>query len=144
MIEQDTIKLLRECDAGVKMGVDSIDEVLPYVKNDEFERLLTDCKKEHEKLSCEIGELLHDYHDDGKEPNPIAKGMSHVKTNVKLAMKESDKTIADLMTDGCHMGVKSLCRYLNQYEAADEVSKDIAKRLIKQEEQLSKDIQKFL
>ncbi|MBQ7377984.1 MAG: hypothetical protein IJW71_06695 [Clostridia bacterium] len=144
MIEQDTIKLLRECDAGVKMGVDSIDEVLPYVKNDEFERLLTDCKKEHEKLSCEIGELLRDYHDDGKEPNPIAKGMSHVKTNVKLAMKESDKTIADLMTDGCHMGVKSLCRYLNQYEAADEVSKDIAKRLIKQEERLSKDIQRFL
>ena len=24
MIEQDTIKLLRECDAGVKMGVSSI------------------------------------------------------------------------------------------------------------------------
>ena len=28
MIEQDTIKLLRECDAGIKMGVSSIDEVL--------------------------------------------------------------------------------------------------------------------
>ena len=28
MIEQDTIKLLRECDAGIKMGVGSIDEVL--------------------------------------------------------------------------------------------------------------------
>ena len=28
MIEQDTIKLLRECDAGVKMGVSSIDDVM--------------------------------------------------------------------------------------------------------------------
>lgn len=28
MIEKDTIKLLRECDAGVKMGVSSIDDVL--------------------------------------------------------------------------------------------------------------------
>ena len=28
MIEQDTIKLLRECDAGVKMGISSIDDVI--------------------------------------------------------------------------------------------------------------------
>ena len=34
MIEQDTIKLLRECDAGVKMGVSSIDDVLKYVKSE--------------------------------------------------------------------------------------------------------------
>ena len=34
MIEQDTIKLLRECDAGVKMGVDSIDDVLGEVKSE--------------------------------------------------------------------------------------------------------------
>jgi len=31
MIEKDTIKLLRECDAGVKMGVSSINDVLGYV-----------------------------------------------------------------------------------------------------------------
>ena len=33
MIEQDTIKLLRECDAGVKMGVSSIDDVLGQVRS---------------------------------------------------------------------------------------------------------------
>ena len=63
---------------------------------------------------------------------------------MKLTMKESDKTIADLITDGCNMGVKSLNKYLNQYEAADEVSKDIAKRLINLEEKLAIDIRKFL
>jgi hypothetical protein len=74
----------------------------------------------------------------------MAKGMSWMKTNVKLAMDESDKTVADLITDGCNMGVKSLNRYLNQYEAADEVSKDIAKRLINLEEKLAVDIRKYL
>ena len=59
-------------------------------------------------------------------------------------MEDSDATIADLMTDGCNMGVKSLNRYLNQYEAADEVSKDITKRLIKLEQQLTLDIQGYL
>ncbi len=42
------------------------------------------------------------------------------------------------------MGVKSLTRYLNQYKAADEVSKDITKRLINLEEQLAIDIRQFL
>ena len=144
MVEQDTIKLLRECDAGVKMGTSSIKEVLGYVKSDQLEKYLTDCKDEHEKLNDEIQELLDKYKDDGKDPNPIAQGMSWVKTNMKLVMDESDQTIADLMTDGCNMGVKSLNRYLNQYKAADEVSKDITKRLINLEELLTIDIRQFL
>ena len=144
MVEQDTIKLLRECDAGVKMGISSIDDVLDKVGSDEFEKLLTDCKNEHEKLDEEIDKLLNKYNDDGKEPAAMAKGMSWMKTNVMLAMNDSDHTIADLMTDGCNMGVKSLNKYLNKYEAADEVSKDIAKRLINLEEKLTVDIRKFL
>ena len=144
MIEQDTIKLLRECDAGVKMGVSSINEVIDFVKSNELKDNLNKCKDKHNKLSSEIDDLLHKYHDDGKNPNPIAKGMSWVKTNVMLSVNESDHTIADLITDGCNMGVKSLNRYLNKYEAADEVSKDITKRLINQEEELTQNVRRFL
>ncbi|MBQ4610735.1 MAG: hypothetical protein IJB30_03280 [Clostridia bacterium] len=144
MIEQDTVKLLRECDAGIKMGVSSIDEVIEHVENSEFRRLLSKCKEEHDELKREVQQLLEKYHDTGKDPNPIAKGMSWMKTNVKLGMEDTDATIADLMTDGCNMGVKSLNRYLNQYKAADEVSKDIAKRLINLEEELTIDIRQYL
>ena len=126
------------------MGVKSINDVLKYVKSDRLEGMLTQCKNEHEKLGDEIKERLGKFQDDGKNPNPIATGMSWMKTNVKLAMKESDKTIADLMTDGCNMGVKSLNKYLNQYEAADEFSKDITKRLINLEEKLTVDMRSFL
>ena len=144
MIEQDTVKLLRECDAGIKMGVASIDDVLDNVHSQDFRSCLTKCKQEHERLKGEVQTLLDKYHDDGKNPNPIAKGMSWMKTNMKLGMDDSDATVADLMTDGCNMGVKSLNRYLNQYEAADEVSKDITKRLINLEEKLTIDIRQYL
>lgn len=144
MAEKDTVRLLRECDAGVKMGVASIDDVLKYVSSDELRQLLEKCKSEHEVLGREIDVYLAECGDDGKSPSPIAKGMSWIKTNVKLGMHEDDKTVADLMTDGCDMGVKSLSRYLNQYEAADERAKDIAKRLIALEETLAKDIRGYL
>ena len=144
MIEQDTVRLLRECDAGVKMGISSIDEVLEYVSSSELREKLSICKDEHVKLKSETEELLKKYKDYGKDPNPIAKGMSWMKTNMKLVMNESDHTISDLITDGCNMGVKSLNKYLNQYKAADEISKDITKRLINLEEKLAIDIRKFL
>ena len=144
MIEQDTIKLLRECDAGIKMGITSIDDVLNHTQSDKLHKKLSDCKEEHEKLQGQVQQLLGNYKDEGKDPNPIAKGMSWMKTNMKLGMEDNDATIADLMTDGCNMGVKSLNRYLNQYKAADEVSKDITKRLINLEEKLTVDIRGFL
>lgn len=144
MIESDTIKLLRECDAGIEMGVSSIDDVLEYVGDKTLRKCLSDCKDEHDKLKGEIQSLLDKYHDDGKEPNPMAKGMSWMKTNVKLMVNGSDETIADLITDGCNMGVKSLNKYLNKYEAADEKTKDITKRLINIEEKLAVDIRGFL
>lgn len=144
MIQPDTIKLLRECDAGVKMGITSMDEVLEYVHNEELCRILMVSKEEHKRIKEEIRTILENCQDEGKEPGAMAKGMSWMKTNVKLVLDESDETIADLMTDGCNMGVKSLRRYLNQYEAADEQTKDIARRLIRLEEKLAEDIRPFL
>ena len=77
MVEPDTIRLLRECDAGIKMGVSAISDVVDRVADKRFRRLLTDCKAQHDKLKAEIRTLLDKYGDDGKDPNPIAKGMSY-------------------------------------------------------------------
>ena len=144
MIEPDTLKLLRECDAGIKMGIASIDDVLDHVHKEDFKTLLNRCKDEHENLQTEIQQKLERYGDDGKNPNPIAKGMSWMKTNMKLNMEDTDATIADLMTDGCNMGVKSLHKYLNEYKAADESSKEIAKKLVNLEQKLAVDIRSYL
>ncbi len=144
MIEKDTIRLLRECDAGVKMGISSINDVVGSVRNDGFRQKLTDCRNEHEKLEREITARLDRFGDDGKSPSPVAKGMSWIKTNTKLFVDESDRTVADLMTDGCNMGVKSLNMYLNKYKAADEYSKDVTKRLINLEERLAVEIRSYL
>ena len=144
MIEQDTIRLLRECDSGIKIGITSVDEVIDKARNQRLKQCLSEYKKDHEQLKEEMQGLLEDYHDDGKEPPQMAKGMAWVKTNVKMAMENSDATIADLMVDGCNMGVKTLSKYLNQYAAADEKSKDMTKKLIRLEERMSVDMRSFL
>ncbi len=144
MIEKDTIKLLRECDAGIKMGVDSIEDVLERVHCKDLRHILSESKQAHEKLGNEIQDMLNRYHDEGKAPGFMAKSMSHMKTEIKMGLEDTDATIAELMTDGCNMGIKSLSRYLNQYAAADEKSKDICKKLIKIEEKLALDMRDYL
>ena len=144
MIEQDTIKLLRECDAGVKMGASSLHDVLQEVRSEKLRCLLSDCRREHDLLDAEIQGLLHRLGDEGKEPTAFSRKMAELGTKMKLSMRGSDQTIADLMTEGCNMGVKSLSRYLNQYAAASEEAKDVAKRLITLEAGLAVDLRDFL
>ena len=74
----------------------------------------------------------------------MARSMSWLKTQTMLMAKPCDATIADLMTDGCNMGVKSLSKYLNEYKAADEHSKEIARKLVDLEEKLAVDIRGYL
>ncbi len=144
MIESDTIKLLRECDAGVKMGIKSISEVIDRVHSQDFKIILTENKAEHEKLETEIQKELINFKDDGKDPDIMASSMSWLKTNIMLGVNNSDNTIADLITDGCNMGVKSLNKYLNEYKAANEFTKDITKKLINLEERLAVDLRDYL
>lgn len=144
MIEQDTIRLLRECDAGVKMGVDAIEQVLPHVKSQALREHLTESRNDHETLDRRLQQLLDRYHDDGKDPGMMAQSMSWLKTNAKLAWEDGDATVADLITDGCNMGVKSLRKYLNQYKAADEDSKNVTKDLIDIEERLTAQMRSYL
>ncbi len=144
MIEQDTIKLLRECDAGIKMGVKSITDVIDHVECKELKQLLHANKDRHDELDKELQELLGGYGDEGKDPSIMAETMAKMKTEIKLGIKDTDNTVADLMTDGCNMGVKSLNKYLNKYAAADEKSKDITKKLINLEADLAVDLRPYL
>ena len=144
MENNDTICLLKECDAGTNMAVVSIDEILDKTKDAKLKKILEQSKAEHRTLGNEIHTLLVQHGSEYKEPSPMAKGMSRLKTNMKMGLDDSDATVADLITDGCDMGVKTLNKYLNQYSQADNTSKGLCKKLISIEEKLCKDLRGYL
>lgn len=141
---EDTVNLLKQCDAGIKMGIEAIDEVIEHVQDSEFKSKLQNYKHDYNFLQDEIAQMLSSLHKSGKDPNPIAKGMSKMKTGLKLTFNETDATIADLMTEGCNMGVKSLNKYLNDYDAARDEAKELAKKLIRLMDRQEFDVRKYL
>ncbi len=140
----DTVKLLRECSSGAKMAITSIDEVIDSISDPGLKSALAQSKSEHKTLESAVHTLLLQKGSDDKEPGMAVKGMSWIKTNVKMAADRSDSTAADLITDGCGMGIKSLSKYLNQYTAADGESKGLCARLITVEQQLADSVRPYL
>lgn len=143
-MNEDTINLLKECNSGIKMGVESINNVMPYVKSDDLKKVLNACKDKHAILGDETHKALIDADENTKNAHPVAQVMSDMKIRATVTLKKSDSTVADVMTDGCNMGIKSIYRYLNQYQGADDNSKSIANRLISAEQELRTDLRSYL
>ena len=144
MVNDDTIKLLKECNAGVKTAVTSIDHVLGKVESKSLERILLKNKQEHEELGDRAHTMLNACSKDEKDPSPMAKVMTTMMTEMKMMMDSSDEKVADLMYDGCNMGVKSLYRYLNQYGEASEEAKELTGNLISLESDLMSKLRPYL
>ena len=144
MNNDHTIRLLRECSAGTEMGIASIEEALPGVRDQKLRSLLEHSRDAHTRIGQEAEQMLKSRGGEVKEPGAIARGMSFAKTNLKLAFSPGDASVADLITDGCHMGVKSLRQTLNDCSSADSSATQLAERLIEEEDRLASDLREYL
>ena len=143
-VSQDTVELLKECDAGCKMAIDSMEQIAKYVSDDQLKTIIQKYNGAHIKMEEDIHRMLNNIGAEGQDPNPIAKASSWLQSEVKMMMNCDAKQAANLLTDGCNMGVKSLNKYLNQYKNADEVSHKLCMRLIKIEEKLCEELEEYL
>lgn len=142
--KSDTTELLKECNAGSKMAVDAIDQILPMTESDSLRRLLNDNKDKHAVLGEKIHRELTKNGQREEDPPAMAKAMAHVSTSVKMMMNGSDREVASIITDGCNMGIKSLHEYLNQYENADPEARSLTGELADLEASLMEDLQPYL
>ena len=144
IMQDDTIKLLKEVDAGCKMAIDSIDRMEGFHMGPDMAHMTECYKQKHQALQQEVTKMLHDHGETGKEPNTMAAMMSKTTTQFKMMMREDNHQAAKILMDGCNMGIQSLSEYINKYKAASKESISIAKSLIKTEEDFMSDLKKFI
>ena len=140
--ENDTAKLLRECDAGIKMGITSLEDVIPKAADPQLEQILKQGRQEHIRLRAETERQLNQLKDKGKSPTAMAKSMSSLKTQLTMNSGH-DTDAARLVTKGCEKGIGSLNKYLDKYHYADEKSKHLTNELIAAEQQLVSELDTF-
>ena len=119
-MNDDTIKLLKECNAGCKSATNSMEQVLPYINDTDLRDLITKYNDKHIRVGDSCHSMLNSVNEDEKSK------------------------IADLMIDGCNMGIKSLSKYLNQYKGADSESIHLTQKLIKIEQDFMHELLVYL
>lgn len=144
MSGNDTERLLRECDAGTRMAAGSIRNLLCKVENAELRELLCETLKTHEKLGNDIHAMLNNVGEPAKEPSRMAQAMTKMKVEMKTMQEDADHAVAEMLIDGCNMGIKKLSEYINTYETAEKEAKDIAKRLVDAEQGLMDKLRLYL
>ena len=118
---------------------------MPFLKDkNDLKQLIEKYNDRHIKIGDECHALLNSVDLDEKDPPMIAKAMSWFSTEIKLLMDDTTSHIAGLMVDGCHMGIKSLSGYLNQYKDASEDCRRLTKKLIDLEQEFMQDLLKFV
>lgn len=144
MATKETIAILKECDAGVKMALASLDDVWEHVRSSELRAILNTTRAQHQMVSREVQSLLQEYGGSEKDPNPVARKMSAMMADVKLGLDKSDASAARLLLEGCDMGIQSLHHYLNRYRGAEVPARAACRTLVAIEEQLGRDVRNFL
>jgi len=143
-MDENSVKLLKECSSGCKMAVKSVAQIGQYVEGEKLKNLLDSYEQKHKELDREISGLLTRYGEEDKAPSMMAEVSSWMKGEMKMMMHNDDHQVAKLMMDGCNMGIQSVSEYVNKYSNASNESQDIAKRLIKIEEDFMVEMKEFV
>lgn len=143
-MDRQTVKLLKECNAGCKMAINSMERLKDFLMNADLEQTLTASKEQHKKLEEESSKLLADMGECGQQPDKLAAAFSWITTEVKLMVKDDSTQIAKILMNGCNMGIQSISECMNQCPDASHDSIAVAKKLVKCEEKLMENLKQYL
>ena len=143
-MSKDTLELLKECNAGCKSATNSMEQVQAYVKDSQLRKIIEQYNKEHILIGDECHKILDKAGETEKDPSPMAKTFSWISTEIKMMINDDEKKVADIMEDGCNMGIKALSRYLNEYKEADKESRNLTRKLIRLEQDFMNDLLVYL
>ena len=132
-MEEHTVDLLRECDSGCAMAAESLEQIRDFVSD-----------QKHQDLDLRIKKTLSAMEEQGKEPGKMASAWSWMSTEMRMMAKGGDKEAASIVTDGCNMGIKTICGYKNQYSGASKAAMELADELTGMEEKLREQMKRFL
>lgn len=143
-MNSDTVNLLQECNAGCKTATNSMEQVLGYVQDSKLKNVIDEYNKKHVKIGDECHSLLDKYGSNEKDPQAMTRAMSFITTEIKMMSGKTTQKAAEIMMDGCNMGIKHVSAYMNKYSNANKESVQVANKIVKVEQDFIEELRDFL
>lgn len=143
-MDEHTRKLLEECSKGCTMAADSMTQIAGYIRDSGLKKLTEQYIARHKDLGAEAGRALQENGGEKKAPGPVSSAFAWITTEMKLTFNDDNSQIAKILMDGCNMGIKSLGEQVNTLNNAAGNARSLAKKIIKTEQELMKELQAYL
>lgn len=144
--EKVTKSFLDSLYKNVKMGADSIIDLMPKVKDQAMREEMTAELENYEGFAKEIRDILFANGDEPKEESLMAKMGTKMGVMMNTMMDDTTSHIADMMIQGATMGVTDTTKLIREYEntTCSEEALALARRTVKYEEESIERLKSFL
>ncbi len=143
-MEQD-VQFLNEIYQDAKMGEQSIKNILPSVKDKELLQHLETQMSGYSEFYNRAQEQLAQMGQIPKENGMMEKMMVGMSTKMNTMIDSTPSHLAEMVIEGCNMGVVQMNKHLNHYEEqADKEVIKLAKDMLKFEEQGAESLKSYL
>lgn len=139
-------ELLQDIYYNVKMGSESIINLLPKIRNDDMKMFMTSQLDQYEKYAQNVKNQLVSQGIEPKEPNPVSKFGAKIGMEMKSLQDSTTSHMAEMMVQGSTMDVTDLLQKVTAYEKCPECknSVSLAKEIVAFEERNIEKMKKFL
>ena len=130
------VEMLEKIYKNMKMGSDSMVNLMPSAKDDEFKSLMTAQLDGYEKFASQARQRLLEFGGEPKEENMMTKMWASVGMKMNTMMDSTTSHLAEMIVEGSTMGMTDTIKVLRDYENTDvsETAMKLCKDIIKFEE----------
>ena len=132
-MDEQTRKLYEECNTGCQMAIESMQQIKDFTQDTTLFQLIEKYIDRHSRLGGNAKDHLIDSGNEVKAPGMMASAFSWFSTELKLNL-----------IDGCSMGIKTLGERANTLNRADKSADALARKIIKTEEEMIRELESFL
>lgn len=131
---------------NVKMGSDSLIDIMDKAKDKPFREELTAQVERYEDYAAKISKIICDVGDTPKEENIMAKMGAKVGMAMNTMTDSSTSHLAQMVIQGATMGTTELTRLIREHENTNcsETTLKLARDIVKYEEATIETMKKFL
>ena len=138
--------LLDEMYKNVKMGADSLVNVMPSVEDKALREELTAQLERYGEYAHKIEDILYSDGSAPKEESMMTKISSKLGIKFNTMMDSTSTHISEMIIEGATMGVTNMTRLLREYEntSCPEKILSLARDIIEYEESTIEKMKKYL
>ena len=131
---------------NVKMGADSIIDLMPKVKDNAMREEMTSELEHYEKFAKDIRRMLLDMGEEPREESIMTKAMTKMGIAFNTMTDTTTSHIADMMIQGATMGITDTTKLVREHEntSCSEEALALARQSIKYEQESIERLKKFL